>query len=143
MLYVQITARLNGKPVQAVATKFDYATMDPTNYENRNDWKTFEQAQDIAKALGDGFIAIDAGAYVSPRYDVIELPKLGDDVSYGFNCDYYPCGKIVKISKAPGYKRIATSDGSVFYRRAASGSWIKNQTWVMVKGVVNERNPEF
>lgn len=143
MLYVQITARLNGKPVEATAVKFDYASMDPRNYENRNDWKSFEAAETIAKALGDGYIAVDAGAHVSPRYDVIELPKVGDDVSYGFNGDYYPCGKIVHMSRGPNYRKIVTDDGSVFWRARKTGSWKKDQTWTLVQGVINKRNPDF
>lgn len=125
MLYVQVT-REDGVVSKAKIVQFDYAVMDPMAYENRNDWKTFEQAEAIAKALGAGFIATDAGSHVSPRYDVIELPKVGDDVSYGYNGDYYPCGKVVSISKT--FKKIITSDGSIFYRRKLSGSWLKDQT---------------
>lgn len=141
MLYVHIIARLNGKPVEARIA--DESERCQLTTENRNDWKSFEAAEAIAKALGEGYIAVDAGAHVSPRYDVIELPKVGDDVSYGFNGDYYPCGKIIYISRGPNYRKIVTDDGSVFWRLRKTGSWKKDQTWSLVQGVINKRNPEF
>lgn len=143
MLYVQVIARLNGVPVEARVVAQEAVNRVDYDYQNRNDWKTFEQAEQIAKALGAGYIATDAGDHVSPRYDVIELPKIGDEVSYAFNGDYYPCGKIEKISKKPEYRRIATTDGTVFYRRGNTGTWKHNQTWSLVAGHINKRNPEF
>ena len=70
---------------------------------SRHDFKTFEQAQEVADAAsifeGVDYIATDAGSCTSPRYDVIKAPQLLDPVSYSFNGDSYPCGYIKTISK--------------------------------------------
>ena len=142
MLYIQILAEVDGVPTKAqVINRDDMNLTNLYDYQNRNDWKSFQQVEAVAKALGEGFIATDAGSHVSPRYDVIKLPMIGEDVSYGFNGDYYPCGKIATISKT--FKKIITTDGSVFYRKGLTGSWKKDQTWSLVSGVVNKRNSEF
>lgn len=108
--------------------------------ENRNDWKTLEAAQKVAAHL-PGYIATDAGASVSPRYDVIKLPKVGDKVSKAFNGDSYPCGVIVKISKT--LKAITTDGGDVFYRVRQTGSWRTAGTWSLQAGHVYTQNPSF
>ena len=128
------------------------ASYDP-EYENRNDWKTMAAAEEVAAALGHEYIATDAGPYVSPRYDVIRLPFLGDPVSYSFNGDSYPCGHVERISSAEGgYRRLAAvernADGNVirrhiFWRRGRTGSWVKDGTWSLTAGHVSTRNPEF
>lgn len=144
MLYVRITHSLNGVPAQAVVEQ----PTDSNRAElcNRNDWKTMLDAELIAAALNDTvkenrYLATDAGPHVSPRYDVIELPRVGDKVSYAFNGDSYPCGEIVSISKS--LKVIVTSEGKKFYRRRQTGSWINNGTWSLVPGHISKWNPEF
>lgn len=121
---------------------------------NRNDISQYKGgammlAEQIAasatKLTGKAYIATDAGEYVSPRYDVIEAPAVGDDCSKGFNGDYYPVGKITKISK--GYKQI-TVEGPrgvlKFFRRKLTGAWTQTGgTWSLVPGVRDEMNPEF
>jgi hypothetical protein len=77
----------------------------------------------------------------SPRYDVIQLPKVGDDCSYAFNGDYYPCGQVKSISKS--LKIIVTTEGQKFYRRGETGTWKYNKTWSLVKGHISKLNPEF
>ena len=119
---------------------------DHLNAESRWDWHTLAAAEQVAAALNNTcgerrFIATDAGSHVSPRYAVIELPKVGDAVSYAFNGDYYPCGEIVSISKS--LKKITTSTGDTFYRRRLTGSWKMRGVWTLVEGHINERNPEF
>lgn len=109
--------------------------------ENRNDWKTFDAAKEVAAALGEGFIATDAGSHVSPRYDVTELPKVGDKVSYAFNGDSYPCGTVTAIS--PSLKVITTSEGKKFYRVRETGSWRNAGTWSLVSGHCYKQNPSF
>ena len=110
----------------------------------RHDFKTFEQAQEVADAAsifeGVDYIATDAGAHTSPRYDVIKAPQLLDPVSYSFNGDSYPCGYIKTISKT--MKKITTTDGHTFYRYKQSGSWMR-KCWYMVSGHIEERNPHF
>ena len=136
MLYITVT-REAGK---VVAAKVEDNSCDG-KAENRNDWKSFEAAKEIAAVLGSDYIATDAGEYVYPRYDVVELPKLGQDCSYTFNGDYYPCGKIASISKS--LKVIKTTDGSKFYRVRETSCWKLNGTWALVQGHINKRNPEF
>lgn len=109
-------------------------------------WQTIEQALSVcsqANALHDGklYIVIDSGRGVSPRYDVIAAPAVGDLVSKAFNGDYYPAGTIVKISDS--LRRVETSTGLVFWRRGQSSGWINQGTWYMVQGRINERNPSF
>lgn len=109
--------------------------------ETRWDWKTLEAAKEVAAALGPKYIATDAGKNVSPRYDVIELPKIGTKVSKTFNGDHYPCGIIVKISKS--LKCITTDGGEVFYRVRQTGSWRNEGTWFLEEGHHSELNPSF
>jgi hypothetical protein len=124
----------------------------PTNaargaFESRNDWRTFERAKQVAHELNrhrdsGPFLAIDSGPYVSPRYDVIERPQIGDKVSYSFNGDSYPDGEVVAISES--LKLVRTSTGSKYYRRGDTGRWVKaGGTWSLIQGHVNERNPHF
>lgn len=139
MLYVHVI-REAGKVTRAkVANERDESERRAA--ETRNDWRTFEAAQEVAAALGPNYIATDAGQHVSPRYDVIELPKVGDKVSYAFNGDYYPCGEIASISKS--LKLITTTEGRKFYRQRQTGCWKYNGTWSLVQGHISKQNPEF
>lgn len=107
-------------------------------FVNRWDFKTFDDAKKIADELGEKYLAIDSGEWVSPRYDVIAMPQVGDDVSYAFNGDYYPCGKIIRITKT---LQIVTSEGKRFTFK--NGIWRYNKTWSLVKGHRFEKNPHF
>ena len=120
-----------------------------------SDMKSFEEAEKYAEACtkltGETYLAFDNGAGTSHRYGIMVPPKVGDDVSYGFNGDYYPCGKVVRIT--PGW-RIYTSDDTksdasnrkhlMFNRKGKTSGWkMKGGTWGLVKGIVDERNPSF
>lgn len=112
----------------------------------RWDWKSFDVAEKLAakitKFTGALHIATDSGPSVSPRFDIIKAPAVGDEASYAFNGDYYPCGKIKSISKS--LRVITTDTGRTFYRRRQSGAWImKGGTWSLVHGHINRLNPEF
>ncbi len=115
---------------------------------NRNDFKTFADAENIANQasayLQDGiFLAVDQGSSTWPRYDVIRAPLVGAPVSYGFNGDYYPDGYITKVG-GTNCSRVYTSTGSVYNRRRKSSSWVKRGgTWSLVQGHRDERNPSF
>jgi hypothetical protein len=113
---------------------------------NRNDLPAFRDAQTLAVLLGNEFLATDAGAHVSPRYDVQRTPKLGEPVSYSFNGDTYPCGHITKISAFP-HRRIEATDETgkvcVFWRLKETGCWKYNRTWSLVGGHREERNPHI
>ena len=139
-----ITVFISGDVVR-VATLEEAKENGYLGYENRLDWKSEVQVSKIAERLNEieGFrkyVATDSGEYCWPRYDVIELPKVGDDVSYSFNGDSYPCGKIEKISES--LRVITTTGDRKFYRRKQSGKWL-NGSWALVQGHYNERNPHF
>jgi hypothetical protein len=136
MLYV-LVERKNNKITRAVVVEGRAGSAA----ETRNDWRTFEAAKEVAVALGPQYIATDAGSHVSPRYDVIALPKVGDEASYAFNGDSYPCGKIVRISKS--LKLIVTTEGQKFYRVRETGCWKYNRTWSLTAGHVYKQNPSF
>lgn len=116
-----------------------------SEWQSRWDWETMSAAQDVAakanaKAGYRRYLAVDRGAYVAPRFDVIEMPRVGDEVSHGFNGDYYPDGTIVSISKS--LKVITTSTGTKYYRKRESGRWASG-TWTLIRGHRTEQNPHF
>ena len=128
-----------------ISRKMD--VVEAMNGDNsRSGWDTEELANMCRDAMNekageDNHITCDRGGHISPRWCVIEKPKVGDEVSKCFNGDYYPKGTIVKISDS--LRRIETSTGTVFWRRKKSSSWISGGTWSMIKGHVSRMNPEF
>lgn len=123
--------------------KFDGVDYD--RVQDAWDWKSFEEVRSIAMYLtaitGRTYLGVDNSESVSPRFDVIQAPMIGDPVSYGFNGDYTPDGVVVKISKT---YQVTTSTGSVYRRRGLRGSWMKaGGTWGLVRGHIDERNPHF
>jgi hypothetical protein len=148
MLFFLINA--NTRAVLSIQSSWNDANDLIPNYDDsiiiaRHEMKFFTDALAIARSAseltGKRYIPIDAGRHTWPRYDVVLAPAVGDAVSYGFNGDAYPCGEIVSISAT--MKVIKTSDGSVFYRRRESGSWIKGGTWSLIAGHVSKQNPSF
>jgi hypothetical protein len=134
MLYINTIRDANGIVLSAKVSA-------DQSGESRWDWKDIREVEHIASLLGEGFIGTDAGPNVSPRYDVIALPKVGDKVSYAFNGDSYPCGTVKSISKSKSL--IITTEGQKFYRRKASGCWKYNRTWSLQPGHVKKTNPSF
>lgn len=108
-------------------------------------------AERLSEYTGLDFFATDRGPHVHPRYDIVERPAVGHQVSKAFNGDYYPCGEIVKVSESGD--RVTTSTGEVFTRRKTHSSvpvkrsavWkVKgSDTFSMVRGYINQRNPQF
>uniref|UniRef100_A0AAU7VHH7 Uncharacterized protein n=1 Tax=Dinoroseobacter phage vB_DshS_R26L TaxID=3161158 RepID=A0AAU7VHH7_9CAUD len=141
MLY--FTTNTAGDVIE-ISSKHDYQN-DTRPYQTRNDWATMEDAEAVAASAtehaGEEYIAIDCGSHVSPRYDVIRMPQVGDEVSYSFNGDTYPDGKIASISASK--KLIMTDTGGKYYRRKQSGSWVKGGTWSLVRGHSYTQNPHF
>lgn len=143
MIYVGLNAKLE---VEAITEKFE-ETLARTDlvWQNRWDWTTKATvdhlAEQITEYAGELFISIDNGTSVSPRFDIIRAPKVGDEVSMGFNGDYYPQGKIKAISSS--LKVITLGNGKRFYRRRETGSWIHNQTWSLIPGTLNTQNPHI
>jgi hypothetical protein len=119
-------------------------TLEGDGYVNRNDWKSWDEvavvATDLTESLGEKYIPIDKGRHVSPRFDVIKAPQVGDDVSMAFNGDYYPCGKIKSISAT--LSMITTTEGKRFFRQGKSGTW-RYQGWTLIPGHISQFNQEF
>ena len=132
-------------PIHIIVTEISEKAQHVDGWVSRDDFKSFEQAQEVADAASDyegvDYIATDAGDHCSPRYDVINAPQLLDPVSYSFNGDYTPCGYIKTISKT--MKKITTTTGKVFYRKHKTGCWLSHGMWSMVEGHIEERNPHF
>lgn len=120
--------------------------------------ETYEQAIAAAERLseeqGAQYWAEDRGANVSPRYAVIRAFTIGEPVSYGFNGDSYPCGRIIAMSAWPkdaskgvGPRIITVQDHNgnrkKFWRRRLTGSWKNNETWSLQHGWHSDRNPSF
>lgn len=119
---------------------------DRNNWLSRHDFKTFFEAETICTAAnlnttGKRYIATDAGAWCSPQFDVIEMPVVGEKVSYAFNGDSRPDGVITKITES--LRVITTSTGNKYYRKKLTGSWKLRKTWSMISGHHNERNTSF
>lgn len=81
--------------------------------------------------------------------------KVGDDISIGFNGDWYPRGKVTRFTKSR--KFMYNDFGEKFVQE-----WVKQRqkrpdgeygdvmqecyksvggTWAVVKGIIDERNP--
>lgn len=129
--------------------EFPGITYDKAHNANGSDMRSFEEATSVADQLtaltGTTYLPFDDGECTSHRFGVIEAPKIGDDVSYGFNGDYYPCGKITRIT--PTLRVTATDERGnkvVFNRVKNSAGWRRvGGTWSMVAGIHDERNPHF
>lgn len=141
MLYIAINEA--GKAIAAETDPKRFP--EGTKWITRNDIRDAEHASwlafDLHLETSKVFMWVDNGRHCHPQYDVIKAMEVGDEVSYGFNGDYYPCGTIISIS--PSYKVITTSDGSKFYRKGTTGCWRKDKTWSLVPGVHNDRNPHL
>ena len=91
--------------------------------------------------LGETWVGTDAGPHCYPRFNAQRAPNVGDDVSYAFNGDSYPCGQVVRVSKS--LKVITTSNGDRYFRVKLSGGWRRNRTWWLTEGHVSKYNPSF
>ena len=120
---------------------------DPS-WISRHDITSFEHAAQIASqanamvGAGTILIPVDNGEWCSPRYEVVQAPKVGDKVSRCINGDYYPDGEIVKVS-GQNNRIVTTSTGRKYYRRRLSGAWIADKFYSMVNGHIHRLNPEF
>jgi hypothetical protein len=143
----QVTEASTLSPKQAGRDDWSSASTsaDGSGWMTRHDFKSMDHAGEIAKsateATGKLHLPVDSGSGVWPRFDVIEAPAVGDDVSYAFNGDYYPCGQIKSISAS--FRLITTTEGQKFYRRRESACWKYNGVWSMVDGHREELNPSF
>jgi len=149
MLHFQVNAN---KEVVQVAAEYPQGKIvwmsnseDGEGWMTRHDIKSMDDAgklaQSATEATGKLYLPVDAGSGVWPRFDVIEAPAVGDEVSYAFNGDYYPCGTIKSISAS--FRLITTTEGQKFYRRRESACWKYNGVWSLVDGHHSELNPSF
>jgi hypothetical protein len=117
-------------------------------------YTTETEAQDNVEAIeaqtGKPHFVADSGPHVWPRFALCPLPAVGMEVSEAFNGDYCPCGKIVKISAS--LHRIETDEHAIFTRRVGPGInprqspvWKRTgqETFTMVQGRIDRRNPDF
>jgi len=119
-----------------------------TKYTHASFWnlKTFADAEvlaeQVSKEKGYVHLAYDYGTNVSPRYGIVAPPKVGEDISYAFNGDYYPDGQVKSVSA--NCRVITTTGGHTFYRRLRTPNWkMAGGTWFLVKGHRNDKNPCF
>lgn len=130
----------------SITTDFEdaeFAASTGYRYCSRNDWDTKEQAEKVAAdatAFSRRLYVVSDRPNVSPRYDVVDAPSLGDRVSYYFNGDTYPDGEIARVSKT--LKVMTTTTGNRYYRSTTGGSWTRG-SWSLVRGHRTTRNPSF
>lgn len=166
MLYVQL---LNGRPlkIQSERPKLELhaqAEQDPTTWWvapkrsghrhsiadkptgwcTSRDFEDFESVKALAAYLtamtGKAYLGTDAGQWCFPRYDIVEVPRVGDEVSYYFNGDCTPCGTVTRVGK--NCRIIETDSGKKFWRLRETGSW-KDGIWFLTSGHSYERNPHL
>ncbi|CAM0067185.1 hypothetical protein VPHK567_0046 [Vibrio phage K567] len=114
--------------------------MQGHDVQSRWDWSTLAQVTDVCNMLDqEKYMVVETNAL--PKYDIIEKPRVGDDVSYSFNGDSRPDGQIKSISKT--MKMITTTTGNKYYRRGQSATWKRSGTWTLVGGHHNKTNMEF
>lgn len=109
------------------------------------DWKSFEEVCTVASFVtsktGDVYLPVDRSDSVSPRYDIVKCPKVGDPVSYSFNGDTYPDGHIKRITQN---MTVVTDSGSRYRRYKQTSGWRKEGgTWWLVRGHIYDQNPHF
>jgi hypothetical protein len=141
MLFVKIQ---NGLPVE-VASSLTVDQHQDSAWQSRWDWKDFATVVSLAKYVtamtGKIHLPVDNGPHHSPQFDLVEAPAVGDEVSYGFNGDYYPDGTVVKIT--PTF-RVTTSTGHTYRRKGMTSGWYQpGGTWGLVAGHVYAQNPSF
>lgn len=145
MIYVLFDA--NDKVV-ALAESHEEAQRAPhpaVRFESRWEWKSWECVVSLVAELhpafdGQIFLPVDKGDSTNHRFDIIKAPRVGDEVSMGFNGDYYPVGKIESISAS---MKLIIAGGKRFYRRKQTAAWLHGKTFALIPGHYNERNPSF
>lgn len=136
------------KSVVAVISLQEWSKLDfgaQGAYQSRHDWKNFSDVETVADQLsaftGDHWVACDKGSGVYPRFDVVQVPKVGDPVSAAFNGDYRPCGFVQKVTDK---LQVTTTTGHKFRRVKSGAAWrMCNGNECLVAGHVDRTNPHF
>lgn len=120
------------------------------NSARHGDIRSYDAAKKLAEQIteftGELHIGYEHGDWTSDMFGVIKAPAVGDECSMGFNGDYYPVGRITRITT--GW-RVYTIDANgkkhTFNRRKNSSSWkeVGSSPFHMVQGHHDERNPSF
>ena len=127
--------------ITEIHTEHKTGLYDATELVNNLGFTLLEIKEQVEAITGKKHFVYISRTHVYP-VRVIKLPEVGEEVSRGFNGDYYPCGKIVRISKS--YGKIVTEDGTVFIRQKKNPvCWLYNKYSSMVPGRIDERNPHF
>lgn len=135
---VNIMRDRNGKICGVISQSIEGSTA-------RGDWHDYsaEQmdalAEEVSEYMGRPFVAVERDGY--PKNDIVPVPRVGDPISYGFNGDYYPCGRISRVS--PTGKVITSTQGHKFYRRGKTSKWRYNKFWSLVRGHISEWNADL
>jgi hypothetical protein len=124
-------------------SKLDASDQDA--YQSRHDWTNFSVVERVAGRLsaftGDRWVPCDKGSGVYPRFDVVQVPKVGDPVSAAFNGDYRPCGFVQKVTDK---LQVTTTTGHKFRRVKATAAWrMCNGSECLVGGHIDRTNPHF
>lgn len=101
-------------------------------------FRTISEAEEFLKNCDYPASITSFRSGTSHPYDVIRMPIVGDEISYAFNGDCYPCGTVTRVTNT----KCVTSDGTIF-RRLKNGRWKKDRIWSMVFGHIYTQNPEF
>lgn len=127
--------------ITEIREDFEQGLYDATDLVQKLGFKMEEIKEQVEALTGKKHFVYKSRTHLCP-IQVVKLPEVGEEVSKGFNGDYYPCGKIEKISAS--YGKIVTEDGTVFIRQKKNPvCWLNDRTWSMVPGIKDERNPHF
>ena len=137
---------VNESPFTGTPKLKDFPGIVYDRVEDHWDWNLIQQVEKVAakatECFGKLYLPTERSGVGRDRFNIVEAPVVGDEVSYAFNGDSYPDGTIVSVSKS--FKKITTSTGNVYFRSKNSGCWLKSGgTWSMVAGHVRKQNPEF
>lgn len=118
----------------------------PVKYNIVMDWHEMECTslafvQFLATKATEQFGTLHVPTECDGRFGIVEVPRIGDAVSYTINADYRPCGYVERLTPT---LMVITSTGMRFRRYKKTGAWVHEGTdYVrLVGGHIDERNPE-
>ena len=117
----------------------------PIEYNVVLDWheleySSLEYVMFLAQKATEQFGTLYVPTNSSSRFGIVEVPKVGDPVSYTINGDYTPCGYVERLTPT---LIVITTTGDRFRRYKESGGWVREGTDYihLVGGHIFERNP--
>lgn len=125
MIYLKLIA---SKAVQAITRQEAKDLASGVDVFCDWDYTSFEQVENFVKELNSQqsvkYVAVDRGDFVSPRFSVVKMFFVGQEVSKGFNGDYYPQGTVTKISKTGRKITLSNEKPSIVTKIQQCGSAI-------------------